>query len=132
MVADPLHPVPPVGHAADRPWSRRDTEGGLLFYAYRSSDLSRSRQVCLLVAGFARRVRQCRFIRYGEAECGHRRRAVPESPGRDLVVLTDDKHLQQSDNVVPAINKAVANNPARSPRWTRSRPTLDTHEAHRD
>ncbi len=30
--------------------------------------------------------------------------------GTDLVVLTDDKHLQQSDVVVPAINKAV-NNP---------------------
>ena len=30
-------------------------------------------------------------------------------PGTDLVVLTDDKHLQQSDVVVPAINKAVAN-----------------------
>ncbi|HEY9484819.1 MAG TPA: glycine betaine ABC transporter substrate-binding protein, partial [Micromonosporaceae bacterium] len=30
--------------------------------------------------------------------------------GTDLVVLTDDKHLQQSDVVVPAVNKAV-NNP---------------------
>src|SRR4051794_7643426 len=28
-----------------------------------------------------------------------------------IVVLTDDKHLQNSDNIVPAVNKAV-NNPA--------------------
>jgi len=33
-------------------------------------------------------------------------------PGDSLVVLTDDKHLQNSDNVIPAVNAKTAGDPA--------------------
>ena len=33
-------------------------------------------------------------------------------PGDSLVVLTDDKHLQNSDNVIPAVNAKTADDPA--------------------
>jgi osmoprotectant transport system substrate-binding protein len=91
-----------------RRWSRRDTEGGLLQIM---RTLSRPLAIAaglVMAAGFT-------------AACGSAGSSGTAKPstvsgagcagvaGTDLVVLTDDKHLQQSDVVVPAINKAASN-----------------------
>ena len=95
--------LPSVGHAAGPDGSRRDTEGGHYARSYTCS--RRGRQVPSVAAGLPCRVRRRRFVRHRGAR-GDRvgRRVAPRSPVTQLVVLADDKKLQNTDNVVPAIN----------------------------
>ena len=52
--------------------------------------------------------------------------------GDKLVVLTDDKGLQNADNIIPAVNKAAADaNPAIIENLDKVSAALDTDEAHR-
>ena len=117
--------VPPsVGHAAGPDGSRRDTEGGhscAQFHVSRSGPSG-----ALAAAGLPRRLRRGRLVRHRGAR-GRARRApvAPRSPAQQLVVLEDDKKLQNSDNIVPAINTKAAD--AAADRGTRQgRPTRST------
>src|SRR5215475_7165695 len=90
-----------------RMWSRRDTEGGLL-------SMRRLFRPLAFAAGLF-------TVAALAAACGSAGSSGTAAPSKasgagcagvadtTLVVLQDDKHLQQADVVIPAINKAVAN-----------------------
>jgi osmoprotectant transport system substrate-binding protein len=117
--------VPPVGHAADwRIVAPGHGRRARIVYAVPDKTMPhsyrprRTARTLMAVAGAA-------LLATGLAACGKSGSSGTTAPptvsagaagcaavpDTTLVVLTDDKHLQASDNLVPAINKSV-NNPA--------------------
>src|SRR2546430_2846375 len=101
-----VRPGPLVGYAARPTWSRRDTEGGLHMNSV--SRVAVGLLGLLAAAGLAG----------GCGKAGSSGTSAPPSAagaggcapvaGSKLVVLDDDKHLQNADNVIAAINAKAA------------------------
>ncbi|MEV0327591.1 glycine betaine ABC transporter substrate-binding protein [Micromonospora echinospora] len=97
----------PVGHAAGPDGSRRDTGGGLMLRA--RTRLAIGAVGALAAAGILTGCGDAGSSGTEAPEAGASGAGCAPVAGDQLVVLDDDKKLQNTDNVIPAINAKVAN-----------------------